>query len=90
VKPKSEAKADELWVHQQAWFNLGEFDKKTDTTYTLHNPGHGAYILAIEGSVNVEGEELNDRDAIGIWDTDSIGINASENSKVLLIEVPMN
>ena len=90
VRPRSEATDEQLWVHQQAWFNIGEFDTNTETTYDLHKPGHGAYILSINGKVTVEGEELNDRDAIGIWDTDSIGISASKDSKVLLIEVPMN
>ena len=90
VKPKSEASENDLWVHQQAWFNIGEFSAETLTNYTLHKANHGAYILAIDGNVTVENEALGPRDAIGIWDTDTIEIKAEKDSRLLLIEVPMN
>lgn len=90
VKPKSEAGENELWVHQQAWFNIGEFDQQTTTSYQLHNQQHGAYVFVIEGKASVGGEELQKRDAIGIWDTDSVEITADADSRLLLIEVPMN
>lgn len=90
VRPKSEAKDDDLWVHQQTWFNIGEFFETTDTEYNLHHAAHGAYVFVIEGTVVVANETLNKRDAIGVWDTDNIPITAHKGSKVLLIEVPMN
>jgi redox-sensitive bicupin YhaK (pirin superfamily) len=90
VKPRSEAKEDELWVHQQAWFNIGEFSKTTQTTYPLNNKAHGAYVFVIDGTIVVDNETLTKRDAIGIWDTDSVTLTAEKDSRVLLIEVPMN
>lgn len=90
VKPKDKAKGEDLWVHQQAYFNLGEFTETTHTTYTLHNKTHGIYLMVIKGSVEIENETLNKRDAIGLWELDKVSIIANTGSRVLLIEVPMN
>ena len=43
----------------------------------------------IEGGAFIEGESLEKRDALGLWETESFLINAQENSRILLIEVPM-
>ena len=90
VKPKNHASEDELWVHQQAWFNLGEFNSDKQTTYRLHHPSHGAYIFVIQGKVAVDGEVLTDRDAIGVWETDAVDLEIEANTRLLVIEVPMN
>jgi redox-sensitive bicupin YhaK (pirin superfamily) len=90
VKPKSDATNGDLWIHQQAYFNLGEFSEKTKTTYQLHNNNQGIYLIVIDGTFLVEDETLNSRDAIGIWDTSAVTITAEKGSKALLIEVPMN
>lgn len=90
VKPRSVARKNELWIHQQAYFNIGEFSEKTETIYTLQQDGHGIYLLVIKGAVVVDNEVLGDRDAIGIWDTKSISMTIEKDSRLLLIEVPMN
>ena len=90
VKPKSEAEKGDLWIHQQAYFNIGEFSEKTTTKYTLQQDGHGIYVLVINGTVEVDNEVLGDRDAIGIWDTYEVPFTIEKNSRVLLIETPMN
>ncbi|MEM7186817.1 MAG: pirin family protein [Bacteroidota bacterium] len=90
VRPRSEAANGDLWIHQQAYFNIGEFSEKTTTTYTLQQDGHGIYALVIVGSVEVDNERLGRRDAIGIWDTQEISFSAEAGSRVLLIETPMN
>ena len=78
-----------MWVHQDTWFHLGEFDVEKSLDYTLKKPGNGVYVFVIEGSFNVEGENLKKRDAIGIWDIETITFTAQPRSKVLLVEVPM-
>ncbi len=49
-------------------------------------------MFLIEGEIEVAGDNLNKRDAIGISDTDQIKINSeSKNeSDILIIEIPMN
>ncbi len=90
VKPFSEATQDELWIHQQAYFNLGEFTENTETIYTLKQPNNGIYLMIIEGNATVDNETLATRDAIGIWDTQEVPISVSKGTRLLLIEVPMN
>ena len=78
-----------MWIHQDAWFHLGDFDKVTSIDYELKREGNGVYIFVIEGSFNVSNQKLNKRDALGVWNTDIISFKAQPNSRVLLVEVPM-
>ena len=87
LSPNSEDEG--MWVHQDTWFHLGEFDVEQSLDYTIKQPGNGVYVFVIQGSFNVEGENLKKRDAIGIWDTETINFTAQSESKVLLVEVPM-
>ena len=79
-----------MWIHQDAWFHLGEFDKETRINYKINKKGNGVYAFLIEGSVQIHGESLEKRDALGLWDTESFELLANPNSRVLLIEVPLN
>ncbi len=89
VKPKQFANDGELWIHQQAFISIGEFPDSTDLSYKLNSKNHGAYILVINGTVGVENEVLNKRDAIGLYDAEHVDLSVSKDSKVLIIEVPM-
>lgn len=79
-----------VWIHQNAWFNIGRFDAGKGTTYQLHAPDtNGVYAFLISGRVTLNGQELGPRDAMGVWDTDSISFTADERAEILLLEVPM-
>jgi len=88
----SPSKDDEgVWIHQNAWFNLGRLDKEAQLTYALHMPkGNGVYAFVISGEINVNGEVLRTRDAAGLWDIQSLDIKANSDAEVLLMEVPMS
>ncbi|MFT5665926.1 MAG: redox-sensitive bicupin YhaK (pirin superfamily) [Vicingaceae bacterium] len=79
-----------VWIHQDAWFHLGEFDNETASTYQLKKEGNGVYFFVLEGNVEVQGENLNKRDGFGVWDTSSIAFIAAKGAKFLAMEVPMN
>jgi redox-sensitive bicupin YhaK (pirin superfamily) len=78
-----------VWIHQQAWFSLGNFTKECGVTYSLHNKESGVYIFVIEGNVTVMGNELNRRDGIGIWEISEIQFSTSGDTQLLLMEIPM-
>ena len=78
-----------LWINQQAWFTLGNFDTNFSTTYTLHNNKNGVYAFLIKGSVSINDVELNERDGLGISATEILNIKALSDAEILLIEVPM-
>ena len=79
-----------MWIHQDAWFHLGEFDKETKINYAVNKKGNGVYVFLIEGNIQIHGESLGKRDALGIWDTEKFELLANKNSRILLIEVPLN
>jgi redox-sensitive bicupin YhaK (pirin superfamily) len=55
----------------------------------MHKPRTGVYIFVIEGEINVAGENLSRRDGIGIWDIESVTIEAISETQILAIEVAM-
>lgn len=79
-----------VWINQDAWFNIGKFEKGNSDEYKLNKKGNGIYAFILEGEVQINNEKLSKRDGMGIWDTDSIIVHASEDARVLLMEVPMN
>lgn len=79
-----------VWVHQDAWFNIGKFKKGASDEYQLNKAGNGVYAFVLEGEVEINGEALEKRDGMGIWDTNAIVVKATENARVLLMEVPMS
>ena len=78
-----------VWIHQDDWFHIGNFDKNKTETYQLKKTGNGIYLFVIEGNITVDNQKLERRDGFGLWDIDQISINAEANSKLLIMEVPM-
>lgn len=78
-----------VWIHQQAWFHLGEFIDNQKIDYTLKKNQNGIYIFLLEGEATVDGHKLNKRDALAVTEAKSISIDINKNSKILVIEVPM-
>ena len=79
-----------VWIHQNAWFNLGSFDKPTTQTYQLHDTNNGVYVFVISGTVIINGNTLETRDGLEISETQSFTLDIAENSQVLLMEVPLH
>lgn len=78
-----------VWIHQDAWFHLGKFDKGVSTEYTFKLKDNGAYVFVLNGSINVNGQQLQTRDGYGIWDSEKFNITAESDAEFLLMEVPM-
>ena len=79
-----------VWIHQDAWFFISESDNNQKFTYDVKKETNGVYIFLLEGSISVEGHELNTRDAIGLWDIKSTEIRTKKESKFLIMDIPMN
>ena len=80
---------DGVWIHQEAWFNIGEYDVTTEEKYTLNLSQNGVYLFVIEGQITIENQTLEKRDGFGIWNTDKITYKAEKSTKLLLMELPM-
>ena len=57
--------------------------------WTTLQKKRGVYVIVIEGTVEIDGEELGARDAIGLYDTAKFSLIIRENSKVLIIDIPV-
>lgn len=79
-----------VWIHQNAWFHLGKFDKDFTTTYSVKGNGNGVYVFILSGDVLINDQKLNARDGYGIREVDTFKISADTDAEILLMEVPMN
>ena len=80
---------DGVWIHQDAWFHLADFDAGFSKSYQLKKEGNGLYVFVISGTVTVDGQELRTRDGLGITDFKTLDFKATTDAKFLLMEIPM-
>jgi redox-sensitive bicupin YhaK (pirin superfamily) len=80
----------ELYIHQDAAISLAHINKDNSLTYTINKKGNGTYVMVVNGSIEIDGEKLNSRDAIGISEADTFEMKATIDVDLLFIEVPMN
>ncbi len=78
-----------VWIHQDAWFHLGKFEKGLTENYTVKREGNGVYAFVISGSVTINGQTLETRDALGVWDTKNLEITSTSDAEILLMDIPM-
>ena len=78
-----------LKIHQDARISRIDLSKDKNFIYELKSQNHGVYLMLITGKLDLDGEVLERRDAIGIWETPSFEIKASQDAEILMIEVPL-
>ncbi len=81
---------EHCWINQNTRMLLGLYDEAQTINYAFPATNKCLFLFVMEGSVQVAGEVLGRRDAIGIWDTEKVGIEVSANTEFLLIETPVN
>lgn len=79
-----------VWIHQDAWFSLAKFSGSLKKRYQVKREGNGVYVFVIKGKANINGIELNERDGLGIWETDDFDVQAIGDAEILLMDVPMD
>lgn len=78
-----------LTIHQDAWLSRGDFSQGATAEYRRHKEGNGLYLFVLEGMLRVGDILLNRRDALEIRQQSALQLLAEKDSKILLIEVPM-
>ena len=81
---------DGVWIHQNTWMQFLDTTEDTSITYNIEGESNGVYVFMIKGEAKIGGENLNLRDALGVWETDSFSLDVKANSRILTIEVPMH
>jgi redox-sensitive bicupin YhaK (pirin superfamily) len=78
------------WIYQQAWIFLGEFDAGQSVQHLVKKKGDGVYLFLLSGGIVYSGHSLQARDALEIEGGEVLAIEVVEQSKILLIEVPLS
>jgi hypothetical protein len=79
-----------VWIHQDAWFHMGTMDQGISVEYTIKKQGNGVYAFVLSGSFEINGMLIENRDGLGITETDVFELKSVEdNSEILLMDIPM-
>jgi redox-sensitive bicupin YhaK (pirin superfamily) len=78
-----------LKIHQDAQISRIDLDKNSNFNYTLKSEDHGVYVMVIAGEISIDNEQLQNRDAIGIFQVKKFTLNSKRATELLFIEVPM-
>lgn len=78
-----------VWIYQNAWFHLADFDAGFEQGYRTKQVGNGVYVFVLSGELKVNGQSLQTRDGLGVWDTPELVFTATQNSEFLVMDVPM-
>lgn len=82
---------DAITINQDAWFSQANLNDGKNLDYKLHDKENGIYVFVLEGNIETVGQVLGKRDALGIYETEgNVSLTAKSESKILVIEVPMN
>ena len=71
------------------FFSVATLDGGTKTPYAMRAAGNGVYVHCAKGTVEIAGQRLGKGDALGIWEADSIAVEAIASAELVLVEVPM-
>lgn len=78
------------WINQNAKLSLDYFAQGQPLSYQFKPLNKAVFVFNISGTLQVNGQTLQPREAIGIWETDQLYFTFETDSRFLLIEVPIN
>lgn len=81
---------EHCWINQSAKLSLGSFDTAQELIYRFSPANKCLFIFLLEGQIRVDGTDLHPRDAIGVWETDTVPIHCEAGADFLIIETPIN
>lgn len=90
VAPKDKLEGQALPISQQAYIYRSNLDANSSLDLRSKSSNHGFYVFVVDGAVQVADEDLGQRDAIGVYETDNVAVKAKSDSSLVIIEVPMN
>ena len=78
-----------VWINQDAWFSLGDFDAHQTVSYAPKLKQNGLYIMLVNGEVEIDGEILKKRDAIGLSGLEVVTVKVNADTELLVLDIPM-
>lgn len=86
----NEEGAAHCWINQNAKLSMGLFNAGGKFDYNFDPTNKCVFIFVLSGGITVEGAQLQERDAIGVWETGKIAVAVEQESEFIVIEVPVN
>jgi quercetin 2,3-dioxygenase len=77
----------ELSIHQNVLFYLSSLDSGKKVEHEIKS-GRKAYLFVIDGKISVNGKVMETQDAAKIENTDTISIEATKTTELILIDLP--
>ena len=78
------------WINQNAKLSVGWFEKGQQIEYKFNPLNKGVYIFVTSGKLYYGNEIIDNKDGIGIWETDTINLQTEQDAEFIVIEVPIN
>ncbi|GEP89783.1 hypothetical protein SAMN05660909_00405 [Chitinophaga terrae (ex Kim and Jung 2007)] len=78
------------WINQNTKISLGYYEQPESLTYTFQPQNKCLFIFLISGSLRVQDQGLQPRDAIGIWETGEVSLKCADKTEFVIIETPIN
>jgi redox-sensitive bicupin YhaK (pirin superfamily) len=78
-----------VWIHQNAWFYMGNFEALQKTNYRLKSKENGVYLFVISGEIKLNEAVLEQRDAIAVFDCEEFQIEINQDAKILIMDIPL-
>ncbi|MFL5753620.1 MAG: pirin family protein [Bacteroidia bacterium] len=81
---------DGVWINQNAWFYMSSLDAGKKLEFEKKDQNNGVYFFVLEGEAEVNGQNLEKRDGMGVTGTEKFSISTSGGTELLIMEVPMH
>lgn len=78
------------WINQNARIKLGYFDAGNVVEYAFQHTNKCLLVYVTSGNVEIAGEQLNEGDAMGCWNTGGINITCTTTARFVIVETPIN
>ncbi|WP_299113462.1 pirin family protein [uncultured Winogradskyella sp.] len=90
VAPKDKLEGEALPISQQAYIYRTSLDADASIDLNFKSQNNGLYVFVVDGDIEIDGNSLTKRDAVGISETNHVSIKSKTNSELVMIEVPMS
>jgi redox-sensitive bicupin YhaK (pirin superfamily) len=79
-----------IFINQDVYVSLSTLDEKHTLHYEMIKPDNGVYVHVVKGEITIGEITLTSGDAVGIYQTSSMAIRASQPSELIFVETPVD
>jgi redox-sensitive bicupin YhaK (pirin superfamily) len=79
-----------IFINGQVYFSLSTLDEQHTLHYEMIKPDNGVYVHVVKGEISIGETVLTSGDAIGIYESSSTAIRASQRSELIFVETPVD